>query len=289
MECDVFRGIGGVAYKYYMLFQHHLAPPISTYTTDAPQTMKSGPNGVGADPVQVKRAYHYVEPREDPSYIIGAKPGPYVAESSRSIYTRLGARIGFFGLDARTERTRHQVNYPETYDIIFDRLRSELGAAATTATPIRHLVVLLGIPIAYPRLTWLENILTSPVMGPIKFLNKRFGVAGGLFNHFDGSVDLLDDLDDHYTAGTHKKERRMLVQRFQDLGQEFNVRITILSGDVHLAALGRFYSHPKLNIPAEQDHRYMVNVVSSAIVNKPPPPVSFFFLFMISIKYQILM
>lgn len=47
--------------------------------------------------------------------------------------------------------------------------------------------------------------------------------------------------------------------------------MTILGGDVHLAALGRFYSNPKLNIPCENDHRYMANVVSSAIVNKPPP------------------
>src|SRR3569833_1017789 len=27
MKCDVFVGIGNVAYKYYMLFQHHLPPP----------------------------------------------------------------------------------------------------------------------------------------------------------------------------------------------------------------------------------------------------------------------
>lgn len=33
MQCDVFRGIGGVAHKYYLLFQHHLAPPVSSYTT----------------------------------------------------------------------------------------------------------------------------------------------------------------------------------------------------------------------------------------------------------------
>lgn len=33
MKCDVFRGIGGTAHKYYMLFQHHLPPPPSTYTT----------------------------------------------------------------------------------------------------------------------------------------------------------------------------------------------------------------------------------------------------------------
>lgn len=50
-----------------------------------------------------------------------------------------------------------------------------------------------------------------------------------------------------------------------------SVRITILGGDVHLAALGRFYSNPKLNLPCESDHRYMANVISSAIVNKPPP------------------
>lgn len=50
-----------------------------------------------------------------------------------------------------------------------------------------------------------------------------------------------------------------------------SVRVTILGGDVHLAALGRFYSNPSLNIPCENDHRYMANIVSSAIVNKPPP------------------
>jgi hypothetical protein len=96
-------------------------------------------------------------------------------------------------------------------------------------------------------------------------------LGGGFFNHFDGSVDLLDDLDDHYTARTHKKERLYLVQQLQALCAEFSVRITILGGDVHLAAVGRFYSNPKLKIPVANDHRYMANIISSAIVNKPPP------------------
>jgi hypothetical protein len=84
-------------------------------------------------------------------------------------------------------------------------------------------------------------------------------------------VDLLDDLDDHYTARTHKKERLYLVHQLQALAAEFSVRISILGGDVHLAAVGRFYSNLKLNIPIEHDHRYMANIISSAIVNKPPP------------------
>lgn len=95
--------------------------------------------------------------------------------------------------------------------------------------------------------------------------------GGSFFNHFDGSVDLLDDLDDHYTARTHKKERLFLVHQLQALAAEFSVRISILGGDVHLAAVGRFYSNPKLNVPVAHDHRYMANIISSAIVNKPPP------------------
>lgn len=35
--------------------------------------------------------------------------------------------------------------------------------------------------------------------------------------------------------------------------------------------MGRFYSNPKLGVPVGADHRYMANVISSAIVNKPPP------------------
>jgi len=71
-------------------------------------------------------------------------------EHSHNMYTKLGARIAFLGIDARTERTRHQVNYPETYDTIFSRLRQELSAAANSGNPFKHLIVLLGIPIAYP-------------------------------------------------------------------------------------------------------------------------------------------
>ncbi|KAH8693045.1 putative transcription factor btf3 [Talaromyces proteolyticus] len=258
MKCAVFRGIGGVAFKYYCLFQHHIAPPKSTFTTDAPVI----------DPRQLADTFVLEEEHEDPRWIMGLKPGPYVEEKSRSLYMRLGRRIAFVGIDARTERTRHQVNYPETYDAIFNRLDQELAGANGE---IKHLILLLGVPIAYPRLAWLENIFSSPLIAPIRLLNKRFGVAGGLFNKFDGQVDLLDDLDDHYTAKHHKVERRELMQRLQQFSKRHAVRVTILGGDVHLAALGRFYSNLDLHVPVENDHRFMVNIVSSAITNKPPP------------------
>ena len=209
-----------------------------------------------------------VETKEDPSYIIGPRPGPYVEERSRSVYCELGAHIAFLGIDARTERTRHQINYPETYDLLLNHVHHQISQAAGR---IKHFILLLGVPIAYPRLQWLENIFQSPLIGAIRLLNKRFGVAGGLFNNFDGNVDLLDDLDDHYTAHQHKKERKDLILRLQRLAAAHSVRVTILGGDVHLAALGRFYSNPRLELPASADFRYIPNIVSSAITNHPPP------------------
>jgi hypothetical protein len=268
MKCPVFRGIGGVAFKYYTLFQHHHAPPMSTYTTDCDATMKAENGSSGADPRQLKHSWVLQEGEEEPHWIVGTKPGPYVEEKSRNLYMRLGRHIALVGLDARTERTRRQINYPETYELVFKRLERELVAANGE---IKHVILLLGVPIAYPRLAWLENLFTSPLMVPLRFLNKRFGWGGEFFNRFDGQVDLLDDLDDHYTARHHKKERRELIQHLQKVAMNHSVRVTILGGDVHLAAMGRFYSRIKLNIPAENDHRYMANVISSAITNKPPP------------------
>lgn len=123
MACPVFRGIGGCAYKYYMIFQHHLAPPVSTFTTaklsfspfslqddiakahkDAPSTMGHQVGGSAPDATQLKDTYVYKEEHEDDSYIIGRKPGvcyvstadlhlltfdfSHMLQSTRGVYTR---------------------------------------------------------------------------------------------------------------------------------------------------------------------------------------------------------
>jgi hypothetical protein len=49
--------------------------------------------------------------------------------------------------------------------------------------------------------------------------------------------------------------------------------LTRNSGDVHLAAVGQFYSAPRHNLPKDGDFRYMPNIISSAIANTPPPDV----------------
>jgi hypothetical protein len=233
MSTPVFTGLGAVAFKYYMLFQHQSV---------VAETEKS-----------------------EPSWVLGAHPGPYIKEQSRSVFMFLGRQVAFLGLDCRTERQRNEVITEDSYDVIFDRLEDEIIKGET-----KHLIVLLGVPIAYPRLNFLENILTSRLMDPIKALG-RTGMLGNFVNKFDGGVEILDDLDDHWTAKHHKDERNMFIRELQHIASIKSVRVTILGGDVHLGAVGQFYTNKKLNIPKDKDHRYMPNVVSSAIVNTPPP------------------
>jgi hypothetical protein len=236
MKTPVFSGLGNVAFKYYMLFQHQSVPE--------------------------ETAMH------EPSWVLGHEPGPYIHQPSRSVFMHLGKQIAFLGVDCRTERMRDEILSIRTFDNLLERCRQEIVEGET-----KHLLVLLGVPIAYPRLVWLENVLTSRAMDPIKALNRMGIMKTGFLNKFDGGVEILDDLDDHWTASHHKSERNDLITDLQDLAAEKSVRITILGGDVHLAAVGQFRSNPKLKIPKDHDHRYMPNVISSAIVNTPPPDI----------------
>ncbi|KAJ4988073.1 hypothetical protein SVAN01_06485 [Stagonosporopsis vannaccii] len=233
MQTPVFTGIGAVAFKYYMLFQHQSVPAETEQT--------------------------------EPSWVLGKIPGPYIKERSRSVFVHLGRQLAFLGLDCRTERQRDEILTEDSYDVIFDRLEDEIIKGQT-----KHLIVLLGVPIAYPRLNFLENVLTSRMMDPIKAMG-RAGLLGGFVNKFDGGVEILDDLDDHWTAKHHKEERNWFIKELQHIAETKSVRVTILGGDVHLGAVGQFYSNKKLKIPKDKDARYMPNVISSAIVNTPPP------------------
>ncbi|SCU98598.1 LAMI_0F15456g1_1 [Lachancea mirantina] len=250
MKNEVFSAVGKAAYKYYMLFQHHVS-------------------------IEEKTAY-----LEDPMWILGKRKGEYIGEQSHSVFTRLGPKWGMLGLDCRTERKLKEIVRRETYDRVFARLEKEVHREK-----LDHLMVMLGVPIAYPRLVWLEWLFSSRLLAPLKYLSKKGIIASSLVNEFNGDVEVLDDLNDHWCARHHKKERNYLIARLQDFGAQYGVRITILSGDVHLATVGRFRSKlhthhltssheqdaQEIVDSPENDPRLIFNVVSSAVVNTPPP------------------
>lgn len=255
MALDVFTSIGNVAYKYYMLFQHQMS-------MDEPAHL------------------------EDPSWILSKQDGMFIKQKNHSAYMRLGREISLLGVDCRTERRLTEIVSSSTYKLIFLRLEAELSKA----TEVKHLLVMLGVPILYPRLVWLEKILNSKILKPVRGLATRGILAKGLVNEFDGSVEVLDDLNDHWCSKHHKAERNNLVKMLTEFGARHGVRITILSGDVHLCCFGRMktkiHHHPHAHFAnpeeteahnkdvtenPEHDPRLMFNVISSAIINAPPP------------------
>jgi hypothetical protein len=87
MRCSVFRGIGGVAQKYYLLFQHHVAPPATTFVTDAPQPMSA--DNVGLDPRYLDNVYVLEDDVPDSSYIIGDSPGVSIPSARMNFTDKL--------------------------------------------------------------------------------------------------------------------------------------------------------------------------------------------------------
>ncbi|KAJ5606281.1 hypothetical protein N7510_009062 [Penicillium lagena] len=223
MQSFVISGLGKIAFKYYLLFQHHSVPE-ETET-------------------------------DEPSWLLGAQPGPYIEQQSRNLFMSLGHGVTFLGLDCRTERMNNEVLNESTCDRVWDRCQGEIMRGET-----KHLIVLSSVPVAYPRVAMLKNFMNNR-----KSLGKS-GMLGGLINRSGGNVELFDD---HWTAKNLKSERTWLVEDLQDLAAEKSVRVTILSGDVHLAAIGQFHSSSKLGIAKDRDYRYMPNVISSAIADIP--------------------
>lgn len=258
MNQPMFKTVGNVAYKYYMLFQHHMLPEEKAHTAD-------------------------------PLWILSKGPGPFIEQKNHSNYVRLGREIALAGIDCRTERKLKEIVKQSTYELIFERLHREL----TAAPEVKHLFVMLGVPILYPRLVWLEWLLTLLMLRPVRALAERGVISKGLVNEFDGGVEVLDDLNDHWCSKHHKRERNWLLKNLTEFGARHGVRVTILLGDVHLGCIGRLklktHHHPHTHLlknedPEEllqhnedvikrphRDPRLVFNVISLAIVNTPPP------------------
>ncbi|KAI0303483.1 hypothetical protein B0F90DRAFT_1809674 [Multifurca ochricompacta] len=224
-RAPVFNAIGSRGYFFFLLFQCFI-------NDDRP----------GAHSVK--------------SVIIGGQ-GTYVPLRSHSFLTCIGPTSWLLMLDCRAERKLTQVCSEEEYTKVFQRLH---------ALPfgVEHVIIQLGIPIAYPRMVFLETILSSRFNPFISLGRSGLGLKG-LVNKFNADAELLDDL----------AERNWFIEQLQLFAHHKRIRISLLSGDVHCAAVGVLKTLNKGKrlsaLSPASDHRYMLNVVTSAIVNKPPP------------------
>ncbi|OLY79308.1 hypothetical protein AYI68_g6620 [Smittium mucronatum] len=176
----------------------------------------------------------------------------------------LGPFVTIYGADTRFERCLEQIISEKTLDMVFDRL-------SRLPSTVKHLFVVTGVPVIYPRLTMVENTLSFMSKHSITKISifQKDGALATIANQF-GEPELLDDLNDHWTAEIHIEERKKLVLRLQEVSRRQHIRVTFVAGDVHCAGAGRFVTDVGSILP-ENDYRFMPQVISSAIMNIPPP------------------
>ncbi|KAJ9515395.1 hypothetical protein QJQ45_016390, partial [Haematococcus lacustris] len=169
--------------------------------------------------------------------------------------TFLGSSTALLMLDTRSERTRDQIVRPLSWAMAQQRL-------AALPASVRHLVVVAGVPLVYPTIPVVESALTflsgfGRTKQAVVSMLQKSGLADKLMSPF-GTIDVLDDLLDHWGAAVHEAEKRGLIEMLQSLALAKGVRVSFMSGDVHVAAVGRLMT-------------YMPQIISSAIANAPPP------------------
>lgn len=143
---------------------------------------------------------------------------------------------GILALDLRTERSIHQVMHQETYDNL-DVWLSKTGE-------LHHLVVVSSIPIVYNDFSTLEAAIRGT------------------------GAEIEDDLLDHWRAADHQVERLMILKKFLSYARHNKTRVTIISGDVHIGALGVFIDKGHI----KSSNTAAINcLITSAMVNAPPP------------------
>ena len=167
----------------------------------------------------------------------------------------LGCRIGpvtILALDMRSERSDDQVISLESWRAIYTWL--EALPARGNNDRVDHLLLMSSIPVVHPDFALLEQAL-------------------GLF---PGSQELEDDLRDHWTSVPHRQERLRLIHRLLDLSVQKKCRVTLLSGDVHVGAVGVVRSDR--TDKSDTGTRVLNQLTSSGIVHPAPPGMVLFFL-----------
>jgi hypothetical protein len=116
----------------------------------------------------------------------------------------------------------------------------DFGAMIGGMEGCRHLLVMSSVPLANTDLSPVERLLVA----------------------IPGHTDLEDDLRDQWQSYTHRAEWRRMLEALVAFSARTGARVTSLSGEIHLGALGLVEGGRGVRIH---------ELISSGIVNPPPP------------------
>ena len=170
------------------------------------------------------------EDKADPAFIT-----PHTGLS----YGHSFGKLAILAVDMRSERSQNQVLSRESWDLVLEWVDKQTG--------LEHLYVMSSIPVVHPTFTLLESLL---------------GVV-------PGNQGIEDDLKDHWSSRSHLAERLRFVHRLLKFAADKGTRVTILSGDVHIAALGIIESK---RAGAIINNSQVINQLTSSGIVHPAPP-----------------
>lgn len=155
--------------------------------------------------------------------------------------------VSVVAADLRTERSRTQVMGSDTWQQIKEwtgNLKSG-GAGPQPKIGCQHLLFMSSVPVVHPKLPLAELFL------------DKFGQ-----DHVTDSN--ADDLKDHWSHDDHEGERKRLLEVLSSLARDKKIRVSLVSGDVHVAAWGTAY---RKDLPASETWSQMHQFTSSAVVH----------------------
>jgi hypothetical protein len=165
--------------------------------------------------------------------------------------------VSILNLDGRSERTSTQVFSKQTLGDVKESLLKPFPKQC------KHLLVMLGSPIAYPSFKGVEKALDMENDFQPELMDK-------IRKH---PPEALDDLRDEWRSVKHIEERIEIIQMLQDVVQEKiaegqDIRVTIIAGDVHITVVTKFFDPNVEN--RQNDPKTIYNWTTSPIGNESP-------------------
>jgi hypothetical protein len=154
--------------------------------------------------------------------------------------------VSLFVADLRSERSRTQVMGADTWSAMqawLNTLRD--GEPVHPGSKCQHLIFMSSVPVAHPKLSLAEGLLDT------------FGQDHVLDSN-------ADDLKDHWSHGDHEGERKRLLESLTRIAEQRMLRVSIASGDVHVAAWGSCY---RRDIPPTSNWAQIQQFTSSGVVH----------------------
>jgi hypothetical protein len=268
----MFKNIGRIGIKMYLLFQHHTTLEILRNVSNDTDLFTI--TGTG---------WHFVK--------------------------YLGPAVVVVGPDVRSERTQKQVMAGPTYQglfpkvatlppsvqhciwmisvpIVYPRLEGVESFAKTMASgkkAVNTTYNILGkVTSSVASVVGGKEIVASGFSQVKKAVGKS-GLMGGVLNSF-GDIDITDELRDMWTHDSKDLERTYLIRTLQGIAHQKGIRMTFLSGgmlyirpfiravvlmnltDVNCCGAGLVHD------PAyPSNHKTMYQIISSSTVAAPPP------------------